>query len=191
MLDIRLAVNPWIPLQARYQLGSQSRSSTSQGQPHPVNAASFRTSLRTAAYQDQPGGAASTAHSYGQPGRLLLGAPRQHVQVGSAAGVPMMQQGQPHDTGHVKLLASMQGLFRLDPQRLEGNIDYAAAGGPLTAAELRDAVVISHSLPGARLAEVLADVRRFLTEQPTEVGSQLDHASATSSCTQRVYIHSL
>jgi hypothetical protein len=67
-------------------------------------------------------------------------------------------------------LHSLQGIFKLDTQQLQGRVDYAAAGGPLSAAELASAVVISHSLPGAPLAGVLADVARFLQEQPSEVG---------------------
>jgi hypothetical protein len=63
----------------------------------------------------------------------------------------------------------MQRVFKFDHQQLQGQFDYAAAGGPLTAAELASAVVISHSLPGAPLAEVLADLARFLKEQPSEV----------------------
>jgi hypothetical protein len=108
VLDIRLAVNPWIPLQQRMQHTSNTRTS------------SLSRSLRS----------------------LLL------------------QQQQP--------VRSSQGVFKLDEQ-LQGRIDYAAAGGPLSAAELASAVVISHSLPGAPLAGVLADVARFLQEQPSEV----------------------
>jgi hypothetical protein len=70
-------------------------------------------------------------------------------------------------------LHSLQGIFKLDSQ-LQGRIDYAAAGGPLSSAELASAVVISHSLPGAPLPGVLADVARFLQENPSEVSSLLE-----------------
>lgn len=57
----------------------------------------------------------------------------------------------------------------LDAQQLESSVDYGVYGGPLSATELRGALVASHSLPGAPLAEMLADVARFLREQPGEV----------------------
>lgn len=107
VLDIRLAVNPWLPLQQRLQQQPSARSSSSRSQ-------------RSRASQ------------------------------------------QPAATG------AGCSLFRLDGL-LQGHIDLAAAGGPLTAAELAGSVVISHSLPGSPLGGVLADVARFLREQPSEV----------------------
>ncbi|WIA10286.1 hypothetical protein OEZ85_010480 [Tetradesmus obliquus] len=107
VLDIRLAVNPWFPLQQRLQQQPSARSSSSRSQ-------SSRASQQPAA---------------------------------TGAG---------------------RSLFRLDGL-LQGHIDLAAAGGPLTAAELAGSVVISHSLPGSPLGGVLADVARFLREQPSEV----------------------
>lgn len=60
--------------------------------------------------------------------------------------------------------------FQIHPDTLEGSLNYTAVGGPLTAAEMRGAVVISHSLPGVRLRDLLADVSRWLAEYPKEVG---------------------
>jgi hypothetical protein len=122
VLDIRLAVNPWIPLQQRMQ---------------------------------QPSGAASTTTTTSSIRQRLRGLLWQRQAEAAAAAAPAS-------------LRSLQGIFKLDSQ-LQGRIDYAAAGGPLSAAELASAVVISHSLPGAPLAGVLADVARFLQEQPSEV----------------------
>jgi hypothetical protein len=127
VLDIRLAVNPWIPLQQRMQQPSGAASTT-------TTSSSMRQRLRGLLWQQQQ---------------------QQQQAEAPAATAPAS-------------LRSLQGIFKLDSQ-LQGRIDYAAAGGPLSAAELASAVVISHSLPGAPLAGVLADVARFLQEQPSEV----------------------
>jgi hypothetical protein len=60
-------------------------------------------------------------------------------------------------------------LFSLDAARLEGSINLVAAGGALTADELPGALVLSHSLPAAPLADVLTDVQTFLVDNPGEV----------------------
>lgn len=151
VLDIRLAINPWIAVQARAQHASALKSLLSHRDSTtsiPVTAPSVTSSstlfVRLRAAVQSAVAAARKA--------MLLSTQQQ----ADLSAQPGMQQAQ-------------QQLYQLDHISLEGQVNWQAAGGLLNDEERRGCIVTSHSLPGAPLTTVLRDIRRFLTENPGEV----------------------
>jgi hypothetical protein len=124
VLDIRLAINPWLAVQARAQQQQQ--------QQHGHRPTRRLESVFVQRAVDM----------------ALPPTPEQHLQ----------HQQQQHT----------QPALRLDASTLEGVVDMGL-GGPLSAAERKGCIVMSHSLPGPPLVTVLTDIRRFLQENPGEV----------------------
>lgn len=139
VLDIRLAVNPWIAVQARQQ------------QQHLDLASAATTSSRSLVTR-AAAAACAVLHQFSQQQQ-----PVRHHNI-----TPLLT----HPGGEKQ--PPLQ-LFQLDPVSLQGAINMSAAGGPLTVSERRGCIVGSHSLPGAPLLHMLRDIRRFLAENPGEV----------------------
>jgi hypothetical protein len=158
VLDIRLAINPWLAVHARARAGLGAP--TSSGSSHSGSPA-----------------ASPSTHSSGQDTPLSLAARLAHAARKLVLRTPLARltkqqlppQAAPQAHSHSDP-ARLQPAFELDPAQLEGQLDMASVGGPLRAAEHRGCIVTSHSLPGAPLVTVLRDVRRFLQENPGEVG---------------------
>jgi hypothetical protein len=149
-LDIRLAINPWIAVQARAQ---QLSTLHPAAEPSATDfsrqtKASWLTTLLQEAAAVIRAAVRMPAHNQ-----------EDHRQ----------QQQQP--------------LFDLDPVLLEGQVHLGSVGGPLTAEERQGCIVTSHSLPGAPLATVLQDIRRFLKENPSEVCQSTAAHFSISLCT--------
>jgi hypothetical protein len=70
---------------------------------------------------------------------------------------------------HLQQQQHSRPALSLNACSLEGVVDMGVLGGPLSAAERKGCIVTSHSLPGVPLTTVLADIRRFLQENPGEV----------------------
>lgn len=152
MLDIRLAINPWIAVQARAQQTSSpaARADSRRGSDLATAPSHLSTPTRSRALRAWLASRLRTAAAHATQ---LLKPP--HQQQSHAPARTAGSQQAP--------------LFHLDPLLLEGRVDLARVGGPLTAEETRGCITTSHSLPGAPLATVLKDVRRFLSENPGEV----------------------
>lgn len=186
MLDIRLAINPWIAVQARSQQPSSPAASADSrsGSDLPAAPSHLSTPTRSRALRAW---LASRLRAAAAHVTQLLKPPHQQ-QSHAPAQMAGTQQAP---------------LFHLDPVLLEGRVDLAHLGGPLTAEETRGCITASHSLPGAPLATVLKDVRRFLSENPGEVrwwpgvacrpglGASLFFAgcAALRACTGPVAVH--
>jgi len=176
VLDIRLAINPWLAVQARAQQATSAKSSTSSAVSVPTSHAaanrrlSRNSSWRALLQQQEPPivsrrvpDAASTG--FFQKLSALIAA------AASTMSSAMFRVAASAAAYHRNGPAALNGpILRLDPVLLEGAVDMQSAGGPLTAAERQGCIVTSHSLPAAPLSTVLGDVRRFLAENPGEVG---------------------
>lgn len=131
MLDIRLAINPWLAMQAR-----------ARAQPATVPQQQQQQHLLQQGFRLEPVFVAGAGE---------IGLPLTAVQ--------RLQQQQQHGRPALSLNASS----------LEGVVEMGLMSGPLSAAERKGCIVTSHSLPGAPLTTVLADICRFLQENPGEV----------------------
>lgn len=145
VLDLRLAINPWIVVQQRIAQAANLQSSSSSRQ-HATN------------IQQSTSGSAqlllSRLASFLAPTYRLL----------------------TKLVGNQQRVLTQQASFQwADASILEGKVNMEEVGGPLTAAERKHCIVTSHSLPAAPLVQVLADVRRFLSQNPGEVSH---HVSA-------------
>ena len=167
VLDVRLAINPWLAVSARAKHTTTTSSSSTSTSTSATSGSSGLASHNAPYINTQTRGTSTTSNKpdigsstswYRRLKTLLAGATlalNTPTQPARAAPAP----------------AAPAAAFNLDPVLLEGALNMAAVGGPLTAAERQACIVTSHSLPGAPLVQVLADVRRFLAENPGEVSA--------------------
>lgn len=172
MLDVRLAVSPWIAVAARQQQAAKRGSSSSSHVHSKAVAADAVDAHVWSRHADHTNAVRPGRKSSRCPFTSLLSwFARARVDAVKAIRVVIGSSSSPHQPPQSAAAPDKPSpaLFELDPVLLEGYLDMAAVGGPLTVAEREGCIVTSHSLPAAPLVDVLRDVRRFLAENPGEV----------------------